>query len=56
MEGISLFAILVNKFKMSTIIKDNRIRTRFIKIPTLQFKGHVHFLYMAQNKLILGEK
>ena len=37
-----LFTILVNKFKMSTIIKDNRIRTRFIKIPMLKFKSHVH--------------
>ena len=33
MERMSLFTILVHKFKMSTIIKDNRIRTRFIKIP-----------------------
>ena len=30
---MSLLTILVNKFKMSTIIKDNRVRTGFIKIP-----------------------
>ena len=57
MERMSLFTILVNKFKMSTIIKDNRIRTRFIKIPMLQFKSHIHFyIYDTQNKLILGKK
>ena len=43
---------------MSSIKKDNRIRrTRFIKIPMLQFKDHVHFyVYDTQNKLILGKK
>ena len=40
---MSLFTILVNKFKMSTIIKDNRIRKGLVKIPLLQFKSHVHF-------------
>ena len=33
MERMSLFTILVNKFKMSTIIKDNRIRKGLVKIP-----------------------
>ena len=35
MERMSLFTILVTKFKMPSIIKDNRIRTRFIKIPII---------------------
>ena len=33
MERMSLFTILVNKFKMSTIIKDNRIRQGLVRIP-----------------------